>query len=56
MAPAGGAALAPTIDAQITDLDSANGYGFVAAYAVSDNAAAVYGAATLMLGGNRYNP
>ncbi len=56
VAPAGGAALAPTIDAQITDLDSANGYGFAAAYAVSDNAAAVYGAATLILGGNRFNP
>lgn len=56
VAPAGGATLAPTIDAQITDLDGANGYGFVAAYAVSDNATPVYGSATLLLGGNRYNP
>lgn len=56
VAPAGGSPLAPIIDAQITDLDASNGYGFIAAYAVSNNGTAVYGAATLLLGGNRYNP
>ena len=56
VAPTGGAALSPTLDAQITDLDSANGYGFVAVQLSSDNATAVQAAALLMLGGNRYNP
>ncbi|GEP12261.1 hypothetical protein [Methylobacterium gnaphalii] len=56
VAPTGGAPLAPSIDAQISDLDTANGYSFVAAYAVSDNGSAVYGGATILLSGNRYNP
>jgi hypothetical protein len=56
IAPTGGAALSPTIEAKIEDLDSANGYKFVALYALSDNATAVNAGGTIILSGNRFNP
>lgn len=56
VAPAGGAALSPMIEAKIEDLDTNNGYGFVALNLVSDNASAVLAGASLILGNNRFNP
>jgi hypothetical protein len=55
-APTGGAALTPVAEANIGELDSANGFTFVAVNIVSDNGTAVYGGAVMILGDNRYNP
>lgn len=55
-APTGGAPIDAVVDAQITDLDSANGFSFLAVQLSSNNATAVYGSGLMMLSGNRYNP
>lgn len=54
VAPTFGAALDTVAEAKIEDLDE--GFGFVAVRLSSDNGAAVYGSAMLILGGNRFNP
>lgn len=55
-APTGGAPLAPVAEAKAEDLDTANGFTFVAVQAVSNNASAVNGSAVLLLADRRYRP
>ncbi|WP_156896617.1 hypothetical protein [Desulfovirgula thermocuniculi] len=50
VAGAGGEEIFLTAEAKATDLDLANGYGYVAVQVSSDNATAVNGAAVLIFG------
>lgn len=56
VAPTGGSVLTGIAEAQINDLDLANGYHCVAVAISSDNASGVAGSAVLILGNNRYVP
>lgn len=55
-AGSGGAPARIEVEAEIDELDSANGFTFIAVKATSDNATALLAAATLELHGASYKP